>query len=216
MRGNSYNVNILRGLDIEMTKVNKKQETRKRIINAASKGFRSNGYAGIGVDGIAKEAGVTSGAFYAHLGSKNGAFEAALSVGLDEVIAAIPEFQLQHGKQWIVAFSDYYLGQTHRDNLSCGCAMTTLSPEVVRTKPELHAIYEEKMTKIVELMAKGLIGPSHEECLSNAWVVLGTLIGGLTMARAVDSIKTADQIAISITNAAINAAGQAKNIRDEK
>ena len=193
-----------------MTKVSKKQETRKRIIIAASQGFRSNGYAGIGVDGIAKEAGVTSGAFYAHLGSKDGAFEAALSVGLDEVIAAIPEFQLQHGKLWIVAFSDYYLGQAHRDNLSCGCAMTTLSPEVVRTKPELHAIYEEKMIEIVKLMAQGLEGDSHEECLSTGWTVLGILIGGLTMARAVASIKTANKIAVSNRNAAINAAGQTK------
>jgi AcrR family transcriptional regulator len=193
-----------------MTKLSKKQETRKRIINAASRGFRSNGYAGIGVDGIAKEAGVTSGAFYAHLGSKDGAFEAALSVGLDEVITAIPEFQLEHGKEWLAAFSDYYLGQTHRDNLSCGCAMTTLSPEVVRTKPELHAKYEEKMSQIVELMALGLIGNSHQECLSRAWAVLGILIGGLTMARAVASIKTADQIASSISIAAINAAGQTK------
>lgn len=203
-------MDTLRGLDTEMTKVNKKQETRKRIINAASKGFRSNGYAGIGVDGIAKEAGVTSGAFYAHLGSKDGAFEAALSVGLDEVIVAIPEFQLQHGKQWIKAFADYYLGQAHRNNLSCGCAMTTLSPEVVRTKPELHTIYEEKMIEIVELIAQGLDGDSHEECLSKAWAVLGILIGGLTMARAVASIKTADKIATSITNTAINAAGQIK------
>ncbi|NQZ53704.1 MAG: TetR/AcrR family transcriptional regulator [Piscirickettsiaceae bacterium] len=198
-----------------MTKVSKRQETRKRIINAASQGFRSNGYAGIGVDSIAKEAGVTSGAFYAHLGSKDGAFEAALSVGLDEVIAAIPEFQLQHGKKWIVAFTDYYLGQAHRDNLSCGCAMTTLSPEVVRTKPELHEIYEEKMIEIVELMAQGLIGNSHEECLFKAWAVLGILIGGLTMARAVASIKTADQIAISITKAAVNAAGQTKEAVDQ-
>jgi TetR/AcrR family transcriptional repressor of nem operon len=193
-----------------MTNVSKKNETRKRIINAASQGFRSNGYAGIGVDGIAKKAGVTSGAFYAHLGSKDGAFEAALSLGLDEVIAAIPEFQLQHGKQWLVAFSDYYLGQAHRDDLSCGCAMTTLSPEVVRTKPELHAIYENKMVAIIELMALGLDGDSHEDCLSRAWTVLGILIGGLTMARAVASVKTADKIAISIANAVINIAGEVK------
>jgi len=192
-----------------MTKVTKKQETRKRIIKAASEGFRSNGYAGIGVDGIAKEAGVTSGALYAHLGSKDGAFEAALSAGLDEVIAAIPEFQLQHGKQWVEAFSDYYLGQAHRDDLPCGCAMTTLSPEVVRTKPALHAIYEEKMLEIVALMTQGLVGKS-EERFSKAWAVLGILIGGLTMARAVASIKTADRIAISITKAAINAAGKTK------
>lgn len=193
-----------------MTKVTKKQETRKRIINAASQGFRSNGYAGIGVDGIAKEAGVTSGAFYAHLGSKDGAFEAALSVGLDEVITAIPEFQRQHNKQWVVAFSDYYLGQAHRDNLSCGCAMTTLSPEVVRTKPELHVIYEEKMIEIAELMAQGLDGDSHEECLSRAWAVLAILIGGLTMARAVASVDIAEKIAVSITHTAINSAGKIK------
>jgi TetR/AcrR family transcriptional repressor of nem operon len=194
-----------------MTKINKKLETRKRIINAASQGFRSNGYAGIGVDGIAKEAGVTSGAFYAHLGSKDGAFEAALTAGLDEVIATIPDFQLQHGQNWIRAFSDYYLGQEHRDNLSCGCAMTTLSPEVVRTKPEFHAIYEKKMVEIVELMAQGFEGTSLEECISRAWVVLGILIGGLTIARAVGSIETADLVAISITNAAISAAGKTKS-----
>ncbi len=193
-----------------MTKVNKKQETRKRIINAASQGFRSKGYAGIGVDGIAKEAGVTSGAFYAHLGSKDGAFEAALTAGLDEVIVAVPEFQLQNSQDWIKAFSEYYLGQDHRDNLSCGCAMTTLSPEVVRTKPEFHAIYEEKMLTIVKLMAKGFEGSSHEECISRAWVVLGILIGGLTMARAVNSVETANQVANSITKAAISAAGKIK------
>jgi len=195
-----------------MTKVSKKQETRKRIINAASQGFRSHGYAGIGVDGIAKEAGVTSGAFYAHLGSKDGAFEAALALGLDEVIAAVPNFQQQHGKQWLIAFCDYYLSQAHRDNLSCGCAMTTLSPEVVRTKPALHAIYEEKMLEIVGLMALGLDGETSEECFSRTWAVLGTLIGGLTMARAVDSLNTANQIATTITKAAITAAGNTKKI----
>lgn len=193
-----------------MTNLTKKQETRKRIINAASQSFRSHGYAGIGVDGIAKKAGVTSGAFYDHLGSKEGAFEAALSVGLDEVIAGIPEFQLQHGKQWLVAFSDYYLGQAHRDDLSSGCAMTTLSPEVVRTKSEFHAIYEAKMTNIVELMAMGLDGVSQEECISKGWAVLGVLIGGLTIVRAVGSIETADLVAIAIKNSAINIAGKIK------
>jgi TetR/AcrR family transcriptional repressor of nem operon len=88
--------------------------------------------------------------------------------------------------------------------------MTTLSPEVVRTKPELHAIYENKMVAIIELMALGLDGDSHEDCLSRAWTVLGILIGGLTMARAVASVKTADKIAISIANAVINIAGEVK------
>ena len=68
-----------------------KAETRRKIIDAAGRGFRKHGYAGIGVDGLAKSAGVTSGAFYAHLGSKNGAFEVALEAGLDEVIEGVPD-----------------------------------------------------------------------------------------------------------------------------
>ena len=66
------------------------------------------------------------------------------------------------------------------------------------------------MIDIVELMAKGLDGVSHEECLSRGWAVLGVLIGGLTMVRAVGSIKAADLIAISIKKSAINIAGKIK------
>ena len=41
-----------------------KQEARTKILDAAGRGFRRLGFGGIGVDGLAKEAGVTSGAFY--------------------------------------------------------------------------------------------------------------------------------------------------------
>jgi predicted Rossmann fold nucleotide-binding protein DprA/Smf involved in DNA uptake len=89
--------------------------------------------------------------------------------------------------------------------------MTTPSPEVVRTKVELRTIYEENMVDIVELMAQGLDGDSYNECVSRGWAVLAILIGGLTISRAVASIKTADQIAI--TNAAIYAAGKTRKAR---
>ena len=59
----------------------KKQLTHRKMLDAASMSFRSNGYAGIGVDGIAKAAGVTSGAFYAHFGSKDKAFKSVLDMG---------------------------------------------------------------------------------------------------------------------------------------
>lgn len=191
-----------------MAKGDKKLETRQRVIDAAGRSFRRNGYAGIGVDGIAKAAGVTSGAFYAHLGSKNGAFDAALKAGLDEVAEAIPLFQQQNGKQWIKVFAEYYLSDAHRADLECGCAMTTLSPEVVKTNPELHVIYEDRMGLITNLMAEGLKGGAKNERVSRAWAVLSILIGGLTMARAVSSDKVANQIAKSACAAVINAAGE--------
>lgn len=181
----------------------KKEQTRARILNAASQCFRSNGYAGTGVDGIAKAAGVTSGAFYAHFGSKDGAFEAALATGMDEVIENIPKFQANFGEDWVGAFADYYLGEAHRNDLACGCAMTTLSPEVARAQPEVHIAFEAKMNIIICLIADGLSGNSDEARRASAWAVLGTLIGGLTLSRAVANPETANWIAAAVRSAAL-------------
>ena len=185
----------------------RKQETRRRILDAAGKNFRRHGYAGVGVDGIAKEAGVTSGAFYAHLASKDRAFAAALEIGLDEVMANLPVFRAKHATAWVSAFADYYLGRAHRADLACGCAMTTLSPEVVRFDDVVRALYEKKMSAIVALFADGLSGGAQDERHARAWAALATLIGGLTIARAMKSRAAADAVAHSVKAAVIAAAG---------
>lgn len=198
-------------------KLTKRERTREKILGAAGRNFRRYGYAGTGVDGIAEAAGVTSGALYAHFGSKDLAFMAALERGLEEVIDAIPVFQRDHGDQWVVAFADYYLGADHRQDLDCGCAMTTLSPEVVRRDRSLHAVYEEKMTAIVALIARGLC-PQEEEQEGDrerrAWCLLSTLIGGLTVSRAVADPDLAELIAASVHRAAIAAAGEVAGCKD--
>lgn len=183
----------------------KKEQTRARILDAANQSFRSNGYAGTGVDGIAKAAGVTSGAFYAHFGSKDGAFAAALASGMDEVIDSIPNFQREFGPAWVGAFADYYLGEAHRNDLACGCAMTTLSPEVARADPDMHTAYEAKMNQIVGLIADGLGGNSKKVRHAQAWAMLSTLIGGLTLSRAVANPDIANGIAAAARTAAVAA-----------
>lgn len=183
----------------------KKEQTRARILDAASQSFRSSGYAGTGVDGIAKAAGVTSGAFYAHFGSKDGAFEAALATGMDEVIESIPNFQFEFGEDWVGVFADYYLSEAHRNDLACGCAMTTLSPEVARADTEVHMAYEAKMNRIVGLIADGLGGDADDVRRARAWAMLSTLIGGLTLSRAVANPDIANGIAAAARTAALAA-----------
>jgi AcrR family transcriptional regulator len=194
-------------------KAGKKEETRKKMLDAAGRKFREYGYSGVGVDGLAKAANVTSGAFYAHFGSKNAAFDAVLEAGLDDVIAAIPEYQSEHGADWVKAFVDYYLGKPHRNNLECACAMATLTPEVVRSATKVHAAYEKKMTRIADLITKGLIGTADEDRRSRAWAMLGVLTGGLNMALAMKNIKLADEVAAAIKIAAIKAAGRARAVK---
>lgn len=191
-------------------KRSRKDETRRKMLDAAGQKFREYGYAGIGVDGVAKAAGATSGAFYAHFGSKDGAFDAAVEAGLDEVIAALPELQKESGAGWVEAFAHYYLGRAHRADLPCGCAMATLSPEVVRAGPETQVLYEGKMDKIAELAAHGLKGGSMADRRGRAWAMLSVLIGGLTVARGMKSRKMSDEIAAAVISAAIAAAGSVR------
>lgn len=193
-----------------------KETTRRNMVEAVGRGFRKKGYAGIGVDGLAKAAGVTSGAFYAHFGSKDGAFGIALATGLDEVIKGIPEFQSKHKTDWAKAFVDYYLSQSHRKDLESGCAMATLTPEVVRFGEDVHAVYEKKMTRIAELLARGLSGGSDENRYARAWSMLGVLIGGINLARAMKSKKVSDEVSEAIKAAAVKAAGRTRAIVQDK
>ncbi|WP_428687574.1 TetR/AcrR family transcriptional regulator [Roseibium sp.] len=181
----------------------RKAETLKALQTAASRAFRSQGYSGTGVDGIAKQAGATSGAFYAHLGSKDRAFQTALELGLNEVIEAIPDYQARHGKNWPEAFARYYLGAAHRKDRACGCAMTALSPDVVRASAETRSLFEEKMKTITGLIADGLETGDDEDRAAKAWAFLSILIGALTTARALASEAQAEKVAAAALHAAL-------------
>ena len=192
-----------------------KEETRRKMLAAVGRGFRKSGYAGVGVDALAKAAGVTSGAFYSHFGSKDGAFEVALEVGLDELIRGVPEFQNEYGADWVYAFAEYYLGKVHRSDLECGCAMATLTPEVVRSDAKVQGVFEKKMTLIAGLVARGLAGNSDEDRLTRAWSMLGVLVGGINIARAMKSAKASEEVAEAIKTAAIKIAGRACAVAPE-
>lgn len=181
------------------------------MTEAVSRGFRKHGYAGVGIDKLAKDAGVTSGAFYSHFGSKSGAFDVALNMGLDEVIKGIPTFQTEHGKDWVEAFVDYYLSPSHRLDVECGCAMTTLTPEVTRSDADIRTTFEKKMAIIVGLITQGLDVANAEEGRARAWSMLGNLIGGLNLVRAMNTNAASDEVANAIKVAAINAAGPTRS-----
>lgn len=70
-------------------------ETRERLLRAAAEAFARHGYDGTRVADIARAAGVSNGALYAHFGSKAELLVAALRAHgrreLDELFAADPD-----------------------------------------------------------------------------------------------------------------------------
>jgi|GEM_PF-908083 len=189
-----------------------KEDTKERILNAASRGFRSQGYNGIGVNTLAKNAGVTSGAFYGYFCSKEDAFLATVIKGLEEYRIGIETFQADHGADWSRALADYYLGRQHREDLACGCALPTLSPEVIRSEQPIRVAYQSELLKLNEVVSAGLVTGDRKEKQDTAWVILAILSGGVTLARAVWDEDVAGQIATAIHQATVEIASVKKTI----
>jgi len=186
-------------------KQDQKEQTRERIITAAGRCFRKDGYSGIGVDGLAKEAGVTSGAFYGHFDSKKSAFEAAIVAGLNEVSLAITRLQQQYGETWWAEFAKIYMNQKRTCDLTESCALQTLTPEVGRSDVAIRSLFETELLKIIALANEGSTQDSGQSANEKTLANLAMLIGGVTLARAVNHEKLSNEIAIAIQNAVISA-----------
>ena len=61
-----------------------KEQTRRRILSAASRRFKEKGYAGAGLQELMRSADLTVGGFYAHFQSKEALLAESFELALDE------------------------------------------------------------------------------------------------------------------------------------
>lgn len=174
------------------------EETRRRLLRAAGRGFRMSGYGGLGVDAVAKEAGVTSGAFYAHFGSKADAFREALRLGLGELRDGILTLRSREGKRWLRTFATWYVSPQRRADLAGSCALPALTLEAARGDADARETYEQALREVVASAAAGLEGRNRE---TRALAILALLAGAMSMAHAVDDERLGTRIARAVTDA---------------
>jgi len=186
-----------------------KDEARMKILNAAGRGFRRLGFGGIGVDGLAKDAGVTSGAFYGHFPSKAEAFKAAAVAGLVQLREAIEDLRAKDAEGWLPTFVDFYMSERRTCDLAASCALQSLTPEVARADQDTKSAYEAELIKVAEAVAKGLPNGPLAIRRRTAWAILALLSGGVSMARSAADPKTGAQIAAGVKAAIAALTGNA-------
>ncbi len=180
-----------------------KEESKAKILKSAGRGFRSRGFGGSGVDGLAKDAAVTSGAFYAHFKSKADAFREAVVAGLEDLKLGVSQAREQLGSGWRTAFIDFYLGERRTCDLADSCALQSLSPEVARAEEKTRQAYETELLAIIETVAAGLDGQADTK-REDATALLALLVGGVTLARAVNDPAISKDIAAAVRKAALD------------
>jgi TetR/AcrR family transcriptional repressor of nem operon len=168
-----------------------KKEARTRILEAAGRGFRRLGFGGVGVDGLAKEAGVTSGAFYGHFPSKAEAIKVAAVAGLVE------------GDAWLETYVEFYISVRRTCDPGESCALQSLTPEVARADRDTKAAYEAELVRVVEAVALGLSNGTPAARRRTAWAILSVLSGGVSIARSTADPKLGAQIGTAVKGAVI-------------
>jgi TetR/AcrR family transcriptional regulator, transcriptional repressor for nem operon len=160
-----------------------KDQTRARILKAAGKVFRRQGYHAAGVDKVMGEAGLTAGGFYAHFPSKEALLAEALGPAAAQAGIELGRgFEGAEGPARVEAFVDGYLAPTHRDEAEDGCPLPALVSEVGRAGESVKASFEAIVRDLAARLRDESGGVLTED---RALAIIALCVGGLGVARSV-------------------------------
>ena len=161
----------------------RRETTHDRIVEVAARALRRNGYAGVGVADVMKQAGLTHGGFYAHFESRDAMLAEAIDrAGRDSAATLGQRIDASRarGASALRALVEGYLSDAHLSGAETGCVVAALSSEMPRQSPTLLAPSVERVRKLIALVQRALPkGGSKEQ----AMVIASTLVGTLQLAR---------------------------------
>ncbi|MGC2774776.1 MAG: TetR/AcrR family transcriptional regulator [Bradyrhizobium sp.] len=169
-----------------------KARAKEAILQAGARALRTNGFNGIGVDGLAASAGATSGAFYSNFSNKEALLEEVIATCVGEPFIDSESGSLTERQDRLREWLAMYISAEHRADPASGCVMPTLSADVARANPQIRATYERKMQELVRKMANVLSGEGPER-ERRAWSIIAMMVGAIAISRAMPDGAAADQ-----------------------
>jgi TetR/AcrR family transcriptional repressor of nem operon len=167
----------------------KKQRTHERIVREASRLVRERGAEAMGVDHVMDAVGLTRGGFYAHFDSKSALVTRAVEAAFEEALVRLFSGDQREGADaWLARATLRYLSRAHVEAPGRGCAAPSLAGEVARGPVELRRAFTAGLSRVLDALAERL-GDRRR-----ALFVMSTWVGALTLARALDEPRLADEL----------------------
>src|ERR1700752_1357429 len=117
-----------------------KTKTHKRIISIASKRFREEGLARVGIAELMKDAGLTVGGFYKHFDSRDDLVAEAVSSAFGAWQRRMDPRGSGGPPLSYAKLIDDYLSEAHRNSPGTGCAFSALAEEIGRSDKRTRAL----------------------------------------------------------------------------
>lgn len=161
-----------------------KAKAREAILQAGAQALRTNGFNGIGVDGLAAAAGVTSGAFYSNFPNKQALLEGVIDTCLGRPFVDIDTGSVAERREMLRAWLAEYISAHHRENPAVGCVMPTLSADVARANPAARDAYGLRMVELIGKISNVLEGAKADR-ERRAWSIVAIMVGSIEISRAI-------------------------------
>lgn len=161
-----------------------KERTHKRIVESASRQFRTEGMNGPGVVRLMKASGLTHGGFYKHFASKDDLFVEAIEESVREMGVKLSSFakQAPRGEAWKEIVKKY-LSLEHCDNPGAGCPIAALAPDITRTPPASRKKMRGSVESYKKQLSEFMPGSTPAEKKKNFALIFTAMVGALTVAR---------------------------------
>lgn len=169
------------------------EAARDRIVEAASRLFRQDGIAAVGLAAIMAEADLTVGTFYTHFKSKEALVRETLVHALKTRHEEL-EQALRGGNIDLAVRA--YLSPEHRDAPAEGCPAASLAPELARHPRATLQTFSSRIAPSLDLLAECLSRERGGNDISRAEATafFGLLVGTLQLARATPDRAESDAI----------------------
>ncbi|MEW2402558.1 TetR/AcrR family transcriptional regulator [Streptomyces sp. NPDC046862] len=169
-----------------------KQATRQRIIEAAGRRFKRDGLDGSGISTLMADAGLTSGAFYAHFESKE---DLVATVVADQLRAQGASFSAQApGRAGLEEFVRGYLSAEHRDSIEDGCPSAALLDEIGRCTDATKRTFTDGVLVVMDDVAALLAPDDPPSARAKALSIFAMMVGTLQLSRALADRRLADDV----------------------
>jgi TetR/AcrR family transcriptional repressor of nem operon len=184
-----------------------KEETHRKVVEAASRRFRKDGIEATGVVDLMADVGLTHGGFYAHFSSKETLVKeaiAAASLKSRTHLQREIDKARAEGRDPLEAIVRTYLTTLHRDRPDRGCCVAALGSEIARHPRKTREAFTEGLDKTLAIIASALPESATSQRKEKACAVFSTMIGTLQLSRAVSD----SALSQSVIDAGIAAALQ--------
>jgi len=174
-----------------------KAKTHERIVAIASKRFREDGLAGIGIADLMKDVGLTVGGFYKHFHSRDALVAEAVGSALELWKHQVDAAALGGPPVTYESLVDEYLSEAHRNHPGTGCPVGALAGDLARSDKRTRALVSRKIRDNIELLATLIRNTNKKDrssARSQAVLTYCVLVGAIGMARAVSDEELSREI----------------------